>query len=381
MKNTIKCKNCGSEIEISEAIQHQIEESVLRDLSSKHKEELERAIKEAEEKAASKVAKDVELRLRDKENEAEELKKQNKELLDQILETNKTLRELRDQNEKRELEYQKRFDEEIEKIRQGALKAEEEKTNLRIAELEKKLSDTQKALIETTNKTRQTSQQLQGEVLELDLEKRLKAAFLNDEVEPVGKGVSGADITQKVKNNHGQTAGIILWETKRAKWSPSWLPKLREDGRKIGASVVVLVSEELPADTENFKVTDGVIVTSRLYALPLAGILRRQIMQLAIAKSTAANKDEKLEKLYGYLQSESFRHRFEAYVEGIVEMQQDLETEKRSTLRLWKKREVQINKTLENLTNMYGELQGIMGSSLPDIKLLSLPETNSEEDH
>jgi hypothetical protein len=29
--------------------------------------------------------------------------------------------------------------------------------------------------------------------------------------------------------------------------------------------------------------------------------------------------------------------------------------------------------TINNMSKMYGELQGIMGTSLPDIKILSLP--------
>lgn len=379
MASTIKCKYCGREMEITEALLHEVEERVSADLLSNHKQELEDLKKETEEKVRQKISREVELKLKDKENETEELKKQNKDLLNQILGMNKTLRELKSQDEKRELEYQKKIDEEAEKIRQEAQKSEGEKSSLKIAELEKKLSDTEKALIDAQKKTRQGSQQLQGEVLELELEMRLKSAFHNDQIEPVGKGVSGGDIVQRVRNSYNQTAGIILWETKRAKWTPSWLPKLREDARKVNASLTVLVSEELPKEIESFDVLDEVIVTSYAFALPLAGILRRQLMKLALAKSTAAHKDEKLESLYSYLQSDTFRHRFEAYVEGIVEMQNDLETEKRSMERLWKRREVQLNRTLRNISNMAGELQGIAGNVLPDIKLLSLPGGNEEE--
>lgn len=378
MSSTIKCKYCGKEMEITEALLHEVEERVSADLLSRHKKELEDIKRETEEKVRRKAAEEIDLKLKDKENETEELKKQNKDLLNQILGMNKTLRELKSQDEKRDLEYQKKLDEKAEIIRQEATKTEVEKSNFKIAELEKKLSDTEKALIDAQKKTRQGSQQLQGEVLELELEMRLKSVFRNDQIEPVGKGVSGGDIIQKVRNSFNQTAGIILWETKRAKWTPSWLPKLREDGRKVNASLTVLVSEELPKEIESFDVLDEVIVTSYAFALPLAGILRRQLMKLALAKSTAAHKDEKLESLYGYLQSDTFRHRFEAYVEGIIGMQQDLDTEKRSMERLWKRRELQIERTLGNISKMYGELQGIMGNALPDIKLLSLPGGNGE---
>lgn len=374
MNNTIKCKYCGKEMEITEALLHEVKERVSADLLSQHKKELDDLKRETEEKAKHKAAQEMDLKLRDKENEAEELRKQNKDLLNQILQMNKTLRELKSQDEKRELEYQKKIEEEAEKIRQEMKKSEGEKASLKIAELEKKLSDTEKALIDAQKKTRQGSQQLQGEVLELALEARLTNAFHNDQIEPVSKGVSGGDIIQRVKNSYNQTAGIILWETKRAKWTPSWLPKLREDARKVNASLTVLVSEELPKEVESFDVIDGVIVTSYAYALPLAELLRRQLMQLALAKSTTAHKDEKLERLYGYLQSDTFQHQFEAYVEGIIEMQNDLETEKRSMERLWKRRETQISRTIGNISKMYGELQGIMGNALPDIKPLSLPD-------
>lgn len=378
MNNTIKCKNCGIEIEVSEALTHQIEEQVLASIEVKHKKELEEVQKLAEEKAFEKASGEIELKFKDKENEAEEFKKHNRELMTQILEQNKTLRELKENDKKRELEFQKKLETDEEKIRKDAEEKEQEKSNLKIAELEKKLTDTQKALTEVQRKSTQTSQQLQGEVMELDLEKRLKEFFPYDEIEPIGKGVEGADINQIVKNSQGQVAGSITWETKRAKWKPSWLPKLKEDARKAEANITILVSEELPKEINNFKTVDGILITSYNFAIPLAHILRTHLMQLARAKFTAVNKDEKLESLYSYLQSETFRHRFEAYVEGILEMKIDLDTEKRSFERIWKKRETQINRTLSNLTRMYGELQGIMGQALPDIKSLSLPKPTEE---
>ncbi|MCL4360082.1 DUF2130 domain-containing protein [Patescibacteria group bacterium] len=374
MLTHVTCTYCGKEIEITEALMHDMKEDLLRDVAGQHAKELADARKAAEEQAKQKAAALAELTLKDKENEMAELRSRNKELSGQLLDLNKLLRELRDKNDKTELENQKRLSEEIDKARSELTKTLQEKAEFQILELKKQLTDTQKALAEANLKAQQKSQQLQGEVLELDLEAKLRSAFPHDEITPIAKGAQGGDVLETVRNSYGQTAGSILWETKRAKWSPSWLPKLREDGRKADASLSVLVSETLPRDIDTFGFIDNVLVTDIHYALPLATILRRSIMLTAAAKSTAANKDEKLEKLYGYLQSDTFRHRFEAYVEGIVAMQQDLETEKRSVQRLWKKRELDITRTLENIANMYGELQGIMGASLPDIKLLSLPD-------
>jgi hypothetical protein len=171
-----------------------------------------------------------------------------------------------------------------------------------------------------------------------------------------------------------------LWETKRAKWSPKrWIPKLREDARSESATFAVLLSTNLPPDITDFKLTGGVIVCSYKSAIPLASVLRRSVLHLAVAKQTATNKDENLELLYDYLQSESFRHRFESFAEGVSEMQNDLDYEKRAMERVWKKREVQIKKTLLNASRMYGELQGVMGNALPDIKTFSLPQGDEKE--
>lgn len=354
MSATVKCTKCGEEIEISQALVHQVEEQVK-----------------------ARVREDLSVQMKDRENQVAELREQNRALTAQLLELNKSIRELKGQEEKKALEYEKRLNEAIDKNRQELAKAQEEKYRLREMEYEKKIADMTKALEDARAKGAQGSQQLQGEVLELNIEEKLRAAFTDDEIIPIGKGMQGADIIQKVRNKAGKVAGTILWETKRAKWNSSWLSKLRQDGRNAGATVVVLVSETVPEDIGTFALREGVVVTTYAYVLPLAELLRRAVMQVAQARSVAANKDDKLEFLYQYLSSDTFRHRFEAYAETIRGMEEDLATERRSMERLWKKREMQIRRSIDNMAKMYGELQGIMGSALPEIRAFSLPESTS----
>lgn len=374
MSNTVKCKNCGEEIEISEAFRHQMEEQIVATLKSSHAKELENAQKSAEEKALKKITEEMELKMKDGENEKQELKEKNQKLQENILELSKSIRELKESNDKQAIENQKKLNEEIENIKEEAAKNQSEKHRVEMLEYEKKIGDYKKMLDEANYKLSQKSQQLQGEVMELDLEKELRESFLYDEISEVGKGTQGADIIQKVKGQSGRLAGIILWETKRAKWSPSWLAKLREDGRKSEASVCILVSDNLPKDVSNFALMEGIVVTSMDCVLSLASLIRRSILQTAVAKDTASHKDEKLEMLYEYLQSEAFRHRFESFAEGIKEMHTDLDTERRSMERIWKKRETQIKRMSINSSRMYGELQGVMGNALPEIKTFALPE-------
>lgn len=371
--DTFICPHCGKSVEISKALKHQIEEQVIRAEQSKHNQELEELKKTIEEKTEKRLKEDLEFKVKDYVNELEEEKKRNKELRDQLLELNKTIRELNNSLEKKELENQKRLNQEIERMREDITKTVVEKSRFKELELEKKLNDTQKALDEVQRKTQQGSQQLQGEVLELDLEANLKKTFIFDEFLPVSKGVEGGDIWQKVKNKHGQEAGSILWETKRTKaWSKGWLTKLREDTRKINASLAILVTEVLPDDIKHFGRVAGIWVTSYEYAILLTNVLRDSLLQIAIAKSAASHEDEKLQEIYEYICSEAFKHKFEAHFESVKTLKEDLETERRAMERIWKKREIEIQRLDRSASQMFGELQGIIGSELLSIKKLEL---------
>ncbi|KKQ97349.1 MAG: hypothetical protein UT24_C0012G0016 [Candidatus Woesebacteria bacterium GW2011_GWB1_39_12] len=372
MTTTFKCPHCGEQIEISEALTHQIEEQVLESLKVQHQKELLEVSKKAEDEAFEKLRKDFDLQIGRLEKEKEEEVIRNNKLLKELEQMNDQMRMLRRRDEERELDMKRKLAEDEEKIRKEASKQEREAVSLEIAELKKKNDDMQRALEEAKAKGTQKSQQLQGEVLELDLEEKLKNAFVYDEITPIGKGVQGADILQNVRNQNGKLAGVILWETKRAKWTKSWIPKLKEDGRKNDATMIVLVCENPPAEIDNFKVIEGVIVTSITYCLSIASVLRRNLMLIAQAKSASVNKDEKLEMLYEYIQSDAFRHRFEAFADGVKAMEEDLLTERRSMERIWKKRETELKRMQLNTSRMFGELQGVMDNKLPDIKTLEL---------
>ena len=370
MINKIKCPKCGEYFEPSEAFKHELEESVRSEENKKSELKLQELRKKIEEETQEKISKEI----KEKDEYITELKKRAEQAEEEEIKIRKEKRELAEAKERFEVEKERQLDAERQKIKEETQQQVEETDKLKFAEYEKKIADMNKALEEAKRKGGQGSQQLQGEVLELDFEKLLGDTFTDDEIVPVAKGKLGADIIHKVKGKSGKLAGVILWETKRAKWKTSWIAKLREDARSEGSAVAVLVTTELPKDIENFKLASGVIITSYSYALPLAGILRRSLLQIALAKQTSANKDENLELLFDYFQSDTFRHRFESFAEGISQMQVDLDYEKRAMERVWKKRDVQIKRMILNTSRMYGELQGIIGNALPDIKVLSLSE-------
>ena len=76
---------------------------------------------------------------------------------------------------------------------------------------------------------------------------------------------------------------------------------------------------------------------------------------------------EELELIYQYLSGPRFRRRIEAIVEKFSSMQTDLERERKAMTRLRAKREEQIRGVIESTVGMYGDLQGITGTSLEEI--------------
>ena len=359
--NTLICPNCKKNIELSEVLLHEFQE----EFELKHKKDMSEAVRIAEEKAK------IEFEKKNSE-EIEKLKKQNEQAEESLRK-----KELETVEEKRKLEeakkeFEKTKKQEEEKIREAVAKEESEKHRLEKLEWEKQKADMQKTVEELQRKGKQGSQQLQGEVLELDLEEQLKTQFPFDEFLPVPKGVEGGDIWQKVCDKSGNTIGSILWETKRTKtWSNNWLPKLREDSRKINASESILVTQVLPNGVKSFDRKDNVWVANYEYAIQTARYVRFLIMNIAAAKSSASHKDEELKAIYDYITSETFKHKFQAHQEGIEALRNDLISEKKLTEIRWKKREIQIERLDKNSSHMYAELQGIV-PELPDIEIKEL---------
>ena len=107
----------------------------------------------------------------------------------------------------------------------------------------------------------------------------------------------------------------------------------------------------------------------------LSFILRDHIVKLSHTLQSQENKSDKMSILYKYLTSTEFQMQIEAIVEGFTQMQSDLDAEKRALGRIWKQREKQITKVLDNTVWMYGSIKGIAGSSIQTIPILELGES------
>jgi len=278
-------------------------------------------------------------------------------------------RELDDAKRELELTVEKRVQDSLTEARAQAKREAEEGLKLRVLEKDQTIASMQQTIEELKRKAEQGSQQMQGEVQELELEGMLRAKFPFDQIEPVPKGEFGGDTLQRVVSPTGQPCGSILWDSKRTKnWSDGWLVKLRDDQRAAKAEVAVLVTQALPKGIETFDVVDGVWITNARAALPVATVLRHSLQQLSLARQAGEGQQTKTEMVYQYLTGPRFRHRVEAIVEAFTSMQEDLDRERKTMLKQWAKRSAQIERVMSATVGMYGDLQGIAGKSLQEIE-------------
>lgn len=278
--------------------------------------------------------------------------------------------------EKRELDLtiERRVQASVDDIRLKAKQEADDAARLRVAEKDQTIESMARTIEELKRKAEQGSQQSQGEVFEIELEDLLRGRFPMDVVEPVGKGELGADVVQRVNASIGQAAGVILWETKRTKsWSDNWLGKLRDDQRRSGADVALIVSQALPKHIEHFDLIDGVWVAHPQCALAVAVALRQGLIDVSSSRLVQQGQQSKMEQVYHYLTGIKFRQRVEAVVEKFNDMREDLDKERKFMGRQWAKRETQILAVIDSTVGMVGDLQAIAGKAMPEIQNLEVP--------
>ncbi|MET0292711.1 MAG: DUF2130 domain-containing protein [Steroidobacteraceae bacterium] len=289
-------------------------------------------------------------------------------------------RRLQSEKDAMQLQVQREVDAKLGEHLTTARLQEQEKSRLEKADLQKRLDDMKAQLAEAQRKAEQGSQQLQGEVLELDLEGALKRIFPLDTIEEVKKGARGGDMLQRVLTPSGQEAGLILWETKRAKdWSPQWCVKLKEDMRNSGADVGILVTSpgavprEWPTDCL-FGIHQDVWVTHGIVATNVAGALREGLVQVHRQRLAAAGKGEKAEALYDYLTSPQFGQKLKAVFATFKVMRDELESERNTMTQRWARREKQLQAGVQQLLGIGGEIQGLAQQTLPALELEASPD-------
>jgi len=405
----ITCPNCGHAFEVSNALTGRIREDLrgelLQEVARREAELKKRAesLKEQEarvSKSREAIDEEIEARLKERLSEAEkkaarklegkyadQLKELQGALEDkdasikafreQELELRNRQRKLEEEKESLALDVARKLDAEREKIRDDASRKVSEEHRLKDLEKDRVINDLRVSLEDMKRKAEQGSMETQGEVLEQDFEAQLRGFFVHDDIQPVPKGIRGADLIQAVRTPIGAECGVLLWETKNTKaWSNNWIPKLKDDMIAIRASIAILVSVVLPEGVSRFGQVDGVWVSDPLCAIPLAAALREQLVAISRERAASAGKSEKMEALYQYLAGNEFKQKIQGIVEAFGSLQDQLNKERRAMERIWKQREKEIERVIKNTAGLYGDMQGIIGGQIPAIPALELdPES------
>jgi hypothetical protein len=177
------------------------------------------------------------------------------------------------------------------------------------------------------------------------------------------------DRLRTIYNNENNRGGLLFIKDS---------VKLKADKRAINAEEAVLISEILPLSMKFAGFREGVWVTQRNFVIPLADTLRAKAIQLYYVKSSVQSKDEKMEILYSYLSGTEFKHRVEAIIESFSRMQEEIEKEKRYFSNKWARDEKNIRQVIDNTYGMHGDLKGIIGTMLPQVRGIELLDEGNE---
>lgn len=373
---TITCPQCRAEIHLTESLAAPLVEATRAHYEARLLEERGQIAAAEARKAKLAMAAELEQKAKDLAELNGVLAERDKKLAEAQkaqAEALKKQRELDDARRELDLSVEKKVQESLAGARAQAKQEAETDLRLKMAEKEQTITAMQRQIEDLKRRAEQGSQQLQGEVQELEIEGVLRQSFPTDVFLPVPKGEFGGDVVHAVARGEGQTCGTILWESKRTKnWSDGWLPKLRDDQRAAKADLAVIVTQALPKGVETFGHVDGVWVTGTRTFVPLAVALRHTLLELSLARQAGEGQQTKMELVYQYLTGHRFRQRVTAIIEKFEEMQGDLARERTTMTKLWAKREMQIQAVLAATAGMYGDLQGIAGQAIESIDALDI---------
>ena len=422
-QNSIKCPNCGTQIDIDEIFYHQIEEKFksqqleekkklqaeIDDARKQYKSHLEAlkakedALKDEKEKFDEELRKATKEQLRiERAKLQDELKKELVEeqsasmalLQKELEEKSNKLKELHTatakiaqlEREKEEVESKAKLEAELElskRLAEEKLKLQkhiDDEIELKLKAKDEQIEQMRRDIEAAKRKADQSSMQVQGEALELAIESWLSSQFPFDTVDEVKKGAFGADCVQTVHTRELQNCGVICYESKNTKaWSDGWISKLKQDMLKVGADLGVLVTSVYPNNMDRMGFVDGIWVCSLDEFKGSASLLRESLIRVHKSVQKEENRGDKMALLYNYLTGNEFGMQMKSIVDGFMTMQTELDKEKRSLMAAWRRRQKLIDGVLQNTTEMYGSLQGIAGAgALGHIEALELPEDFDE---
>ena len=347
--------------------------SMSEKLNKEFQEKLSTTMKDKEQQLKTKLELDNQLKVKLLEDELQNKSKQLQELESAKVQIVKLTMEKEEIASSIKSQMQIQHFEEIKIEKQKALQENSSKYELQLKQKDESLRQVQDQLKIVERKAEQGSMQTQGEAQELAIEEYLTLKFPFDSIEEIKKGQSGADCLQIINTPTSSNCGTIYYESKRTKeFSKTWIEKFKNDMREKNADVGVLVTSVLPKGYTRMGFYDNIWVCTFDEFKGSVPLIRNLIIEVSFAKQTQEGKSDKMSLLYNFLTSNEFKMQVEAIVDGFTTMKNDLDKEKNAMNRIWKQREKQLAKVLDNTIGMYGSIKGIGGSAIASVPSLEL---------
>ena len=402
MSEKIKCPKCGAQIDINEIVEQNLKQEFnakflalkakFDEKSAKFDENFKNAVAAEIAKQTqilnAKNAQDVKIleqslkakieaeNLAKNEILKRELNKKSQKIneLNKIAAENEVLKRQNSEIEtKIQLESEKKINEILNVEKEKISKQISEENELKMREKDEQISSMQKQIFELSRKAEIGSQQAQGEVQEIAIEDILKEKFRYDEIIPVPKGVNGADCEQIIIADDFSKCGKILYESKRTQsFGGDWIEKFKKDMTEAKADAGILVTKTLPKGVSNINFIEGVWVCSFSDFKWLCEVVRQNLIEINYVKKAGQNVETKMGLVYNYLISNEFRAQMENIVHAFIDLQDSLTKEQNAMKKIWKSRELSIEKARDNAIAMHAKLRNIAGAEISDIDEISL---------
>ena len=280
-----KCPKCGHKYEVEDSQQAQENQAeALKKQQKEATEETKRLLLEQKEKLekdnTSKLKAEIEKQVKVKEAKVlKEIEKETKAKTKHLLAEQKEKLE-KDQASKVAAEVNKQVKVKEAEVLKDLKKnmeqeATEAKNKVRDTEREKlkvlqSQWDTDRERLTTkvqemeTSLSGQQSVELKGEAAEARLKAGLETRFPDDRLEDIKKGAEGADLEHYI-NQGGREIAMMLIERKSTRnFLKPWIPKLKKDMERNTAAIGVIVTDVMPKDQKDSKFWN---VSSNVYVV------------------------------------------------------------------------------------------------------------------
>lgn len=163
---------------------------------------------------------------------------------------------------------------------------------------------------------KQVADQL-GKEAEVDLLVELTRAFPTDRIDPIRRGIKGADIVHDIMVD-SKRLGRIVYESKNvSNWSNNFIVQAKRYQTQYDTPNVIVVSRSFPQKKKGLCILKSIPIVDPRMAVCLASIIREGICELGHARETRVGRSDKANQLYEYILSDKFVTRFREIAESV----------------------------------------------------------------